>query len=550
MSHIRVFLTTLLSLTASLLLHAGIIQEPSRNDLGSPTEFVDPLLANENATTVLTFTENHVPMAKAKVLYSQPILIGGLQQISGWVTRTEIIRGKKQSYTVYDKPFVYYGILDFPEGRFYGLFTTGFDDLYDASNKPIEDLHPLGDVKILIGTLVNTDGSEEEIVGITPDKLLKKLSKPNGTYNMREAYSFKDIQFTFNPGGSGKAVFKKQYRRQAVPYMASNTTERNKAGRVVKRHRRITGGYHFFVKTTASTNYKWEVSDNGLITITFIGKPTVIVKCEVDGDTEFQNTLISESDKRIERQLHRQDITSNEDALKEKKLATERAKDYFTENKELHISPQFIGNDKIITCYRSSKYDDLYFYSLLQRKKFDNTNEWYDTALRNIPDYIASYASSRDYGIITAFPEIRRKLTKAIENTSFDLLKSATDYYAYDLADNGKSGDIRFVSNGKLYSSHFQLNNNNQLDNESLTSTLNEDKSVTDNDAKINNNHDKIIEYKKDKRRGKIVKKYEKTVKKIYPINTQFTTLNEAKEIINQQKELLKTQDLILNELE
>lgn len=542
----------ILTITMPLFIEAQKIQEPSTSSFGDPHDFVDPLLANEEAAVKIRFTENHdFTGSEAKILYSKLLSKPEPKQQYGWaglITATGVIRGKKASFQVYESPYVYYGILDFPQGRFYGLFTTGFDNLYDAVHNDISTLHPLGDIRIMGGTLVKPSGEKIELVGVTPDKLNDKVSKPSGTYHYRNFMGYDNLDFTFNQGGTGKATFEDSYRRQAVPTLNNMAVERNQSGRAKKTRRQIGGGYDFYVNTTIGQNFKWSIKDDGVIDINFTGKPTITVQCKVDESTEFANMVISESDRRIEMQRHRQDIHTNKDAVREKKLATERAKEKFSETRGTGLSTHLMIKDRIITRHLD-KNTALPYYSMALKKKYDNTDRWFDDVLTDMQRYIQSFAKNREYGALKLFPTIKKKLTNAISSSSYSPLSSASDYYVYELSPDGLSGKIKFVSSGKKFDADFTLDADFNISQSNLSS-IKEDLTILEKDAEIQRNNSIILDFQKDKKRKKIVQEYQKETKHTFPLYLGYTTLDEFEKINEQQDQLLKIQTRYRNELE
>lgn len=535
------YLIAIIAVAGTLLCNGQRIQEPSDSYLANPHNYYDPLLVNEASNAKLTFTANHSPVSEATVRYYRLVKpaeldfrVNNSEKAYGY---TEVVRGKKQTFRRYDNPYVYYGILDFPEGRYYGLFTTGFNELAYVVNAPISEWHPYGDVRLLEGILEKSDGTKQQLVMLTPGEYDKTLSKkPSGTYHMHDLSGFDSAELTFNAGGVGKLVCKDQHQQIAPQRFAAALNKR----KYRNTYGQASGGYYYNIYTTTTVSFKWSLTDDDLLKITFTSKPSIQCRAEVDAAREFENMTISPSDKQREMANHRRDIKTNESVLEDKKASIARVKEIFAQEEGLNI-PYFMIGTKTIIMKLTDK-DGLSIYPILQKKAFDNTDVWYDETMCDLNNYARKFAERREYGAVKIFPKVKRRLLSAMETTKIPVLSTANAYYIYNLNPNGKTGEISVISNNKNYTASFELDDQFQFIPESISSTITEDSTLADNDALVQQNHAQIIGYKNDKRRSKIAKKYEKKVKKLLPISMDCTSFEQFEQIRQSQEDLLKIQ--------
>lgn len=525
---------------------AQYIDDVKAENLGNPKELVDELL--KPATPIGTIKSNGTKIFYAKEIQKALSEYEAEGGYGAWRTIIETINGREVQYLPYVKPYIYYVIAEIPgeEGTFYGFYTTGFNNIVDVQCKSRSELHPKGFERPLYGVFVRPDGTRSRYVARSQAELKKdKLKAPAGKYFLTNHPNFKNLEFTFNAGGTGTVRFNhNRHRHQAVTYMAGESATYHHSGPLKGRRkgtaRRFTGGYHFFLYPYAIQPMKWKMAENGNIEITFTGKPTINVPGEVDAETEFANMTITASDMAIEKSLHRQDFPTNEDVLREKENWTEVLKEQVAQQNSFVLTPYHIGKNQIII-YTPQR-NGVNGYNLLGKAEKSTV---YDKSLTEIPDFVKTYASNREYGAMTLGKRMKKNIQRALPSAGI------TSYKVTNLNPITGCADIEYVKDGARYTSALEIDQDGHLNAQKLRDASVEDNSLTNLCDNVKANDEKIMAYKKDKRRSKIVKEYEKKYKKIStlanPIFSDIDSYYSRKEDINS---VLKMQNEYLQALE
>lgn len=510
--------------------------------MSDPDNFVDPALVDSRDLGTL-------PDGMGQLKYILPVHEAEpATQYGGWggmrfIERT--INGKKWLYQDYLNPYIYYIISELPSGaRYYGLYTSGYDKIEDvAAGK--QSSHPFTACYAVYGTLVNPDGSEEKVVQYL-DSQWKKLAvaKPSGTYYMHNYYAFEALEITFNPGGVGKVVahLPRTYH-QAPQEFGGSQTERYKNGRVKKVHRQLRGGYHFYMDGSATTNMKWSLKD-GKLDITLTSKPTFSTKGAIDFDRSFANMEISASDRRIEEGKYRQDFPTNDYVVEAK------------ENKKQTLESEYRGHDLSLPVLHLAKNEILldiksdnrvgHFYWVLDRQR--DIDGILSYCYNNLSKLVQTYAERREYGVKKQYEFFCRNTPMGIAS-SIPVLANNQGYVVSDINPVDRTAMIGFISGGKEYEAKMQFDAKWHLDNSLVQSSLKEIDEITPVNEKISADNAHILEYKKDKRRSKIVKNYEKEAKRI-TIPASYANLDEYFALRKKQEQMIKLQEETLKALE
>ena len=505
-----------------------------------PEDFVDPALIESRDLGTL-------PDGFGTLRYYSCLVDGHVPYESGKGYRrvTKTINGKKWDYEDFDRPYVYYIISELPSGaRYYGLYTSGFQKLADlAAGKPAE--HPYSAAYPVYGTLVQPDGTSERVIQYT-DEQWKKLtvSKPVGTYYLRDFSVFNQLDVTFNAGGTGKIVYHlPRTMHQAPQEFGGSYAERYKSGRIKKVHRNLSGGYWFYIDATATQTVKWKV-DDGQIVIERTGKPAFNIGGGIDHDRSFANMEITASDRRIEEGKHRQDFPHNEYVLKAKESARQTLEEYVT-NTTLYFPTLHITKNEIMVDQKKDNRVGHYYWVLDKKSGPEYILSYcYD----NLSTLIGTYADTREYGVKKQYDFFVRNTPSAIAGAPAPLNRNA-GYFVGSISPVDRTGKVFFIADGKEYATRLAFDEKWHLDNALVTSSLKEGHSIADTNDSISANNARILEFKKDKRRGKIVKNYEKEAKRIV-IPSSFATLDDFYTVCKRQQEMLALQKETLSALE
>ncbi|MDE6512683.1 MAG: hypothetical protein K2L05_00675 [Muribaculaceae bacterium] len=497
---------------------------------------VDVFLAESTPLDKITLADSGI---EGNIMYIKTIISGKPQQKYGWqgyVFRIENYKGKEIKYQVYDNPDVYYAIIDFPMGRYYGFYTTGY-----------KGGHPFNGARLLSGTLVDSTGVCQDVTGCLPSQLESSNWNPVGKYYANdELWGYHNMQLIFNQDRTGKLIFKKTSRHQAVQYWKGSATRRKSNGQKEK-IRSLTGGYHFYIHNTISVPIKWSKEDEN-IKVIYSAKPIINIKGEVDGDNEFNNMSITEADKRIQRQVHRNDLPQNEDYLKQKKVIENVGIRNFPVGDGFDIKVHARHKGMIILNINK---DSKRYYFPISSVALDLSNKEYYSLLSKIPNIKNLYTTVRENGAKNYIPILIQRLKNAIRYTDISLLKNCHDFALYNVNMANMHCSIKFITEGHLYTSSLILNKDDLIDEAHFNENLLENKQYSQVSEQIKKNDEFIKSYSKDKRRSKIVKEYNskmKTYRKILDSPTNdFGALSRLESC---QKSILQLQDSYLKLLQ
>lgn len=460
--------------------------------------------------------------------------------------KTEVINGKKWTYSNYSSPAVAYVITKLPGGQgwYYGFYTPGYEKFDDAfEGKP--KTHPRSKNLKIYGTVVRPDGTRETLLERMPAEW-KKLSvaKPAGTYYIHDfSNDFKTLEITFAPGGTGKIVYHlPRTVHQAPQEFGGSRTERYANGSVKKRHRFLKGGYHFNLDSKITSNMKWTYA-NGEITITPTGKPATSIAASLNEELTWRKTTVTDADRRFENSRYRSDMPTNEYVVEAKKNKQELLDEVVAKVKELNYTVPYVTKNEILVEMPSSNFPGKYFF----RMTTDKNEGIFEYCMDNLDGIHAYYDRRRAYGADRQYKNFVNNGKIGIRMAGAPL-SEALSYTVTGIDPGRRTGTISFLCPGKLYTAQLKFDDGWHVDKALLNSTLTEDTSLADRDAAIAANHDRIMQYKKDKRRGKIVKNYEKLTKE--PIGTQFISEDQYNRLVAAQTERLKLQQQTLKELE
>lgn len=463
-----------------------------------------------------------------------------------WVEKT--INGKKWEYIPYSFPALCYIASKLPNngGDFYGFYTTGFEKSEEMLKGAPQE-NPYSRFGLIYGTIVHPDGERETFIR-RPESEWKKLSvsKPSGTFYVHD-YSdkYQNLDITFNAGGTGRIVYHlPRTEHQAPQEIAGMSTQRRANGTVKKHHRSFTGGYWFYMNATITSPIKWTYTD-GTLTITPTGKATTAVSGGINYERTWARQSITESDKQIENGKHRADFPNNEYVVAAKKSTKERVDDYAASLEQLEFPVVHMTQKEILVGTDSENFPGKFYYIINRSKTYDNIMDY---GLESIDRLFQRFSAKR-------VPPSTKLYNHFVTNAKIGIsmaqapLAEALYYVVDDINPMDRSAKIGFVTPGHLYAATLKFDAKWHVDNSVLQSSLTEDNTIADNRARIAANNERIAEYKKDKRRAKIVKNYEKRVKDMTPAET-FSTLEQFRALLGQQKRLLEIQEETLKSLE
>lgn len=456
------------------------------------------------------------------------------------------IRTSRGSYLF--QPRMYYIISSLPgnAGRYYGFYSAGHNNLGEVLSGNAA-AGTTSDYSLVYGTVIRPDGTREDVV-IRPESEWKKLDvgKPAGTFYIHDYSSqIQMLELTFNAGGTGKATFyMPRSTHQAPQEISGMSTQRNANGTVKKRHRSFSGGYYFYLDGKATVNMKWSIAD-GKLTITPVGTPVTGVTGGIDEDKTWARQEITESDKRIENGKHRADFPTNEYVKKAKNRKLEALKEYMADMGGISFNVRHVTKNEILMGNKSENFPGTYYFMADRNKNGDGFVTY---ALDNLKNAFSQFSKSREFGADRLYQVFVNNAQVGIGMAPAPLGDALT-YQVTDINPFDRTGTIHFIVPGKVYKANLGFDNRWHVDNALLQSSLEENTDIADAAKTIAANHDRIMGYKSDKRRAKIVKNYEKTVKNA-DIGTSFSTLEDYQYIQGRQKVRLEYQERILKELE
>lgn len=458
----------------------------------------------------------------------------------------DAVRTMRGSYIFH--PNMYYIISELPgnAGRYYGFYTSGHNNLQEVLSSNSTST-AAKEYDLVYGTVVRPDGTREEIA-VRPESEWKKLEtgKPTGTFYIDQPDSrFKTLELTFYAGGTGKATYyMPRTMHQAPQEIAGMSTQRYASGRVKKHHRTFSGGYWFYMDGKATVNIKWSLAD-GLLTITPVGKFVTNVTGGIDQDRTWANQHITESDKRIENGKHRADFPTNEYVKEAKSSKLETLNDYTANMGEMKYNVRHVTKNEIMMANKSNNYPGTYYF-FAKRSKDDADFVGY--GLENLHRVYSKFKDVREFGV-------DRLYQLFVNNAKVGLgmapapLSQAVYYQVVDINPADRTATVKFIVPNKEYKAKLKFDNRWHLDNAALQSSLEECTDIPDLAKTIAANHARIMEYKKDKRRAKIVKKYEKFVKD-GGVDTSYDSIEEYTSLMERLKYRIEYQKGILKDLE
>ncbi|MDE6207269.1 MAG: hypothetical protein K2M55_05630 [Muribaculaceae bacterium] len=462
-------------------------------------DLVDPFLAESVPFATITLADSGIT---GNLLYQRTIFEGKPAQKYGWqgyIYVTTTYNGKEIEYQSYDNPDIYYGIIDFPEGRFYGFYTTGY-----------KGGHPFNYTRLLYGTLVDKDGNRVDVNGVLPSQYSNKKFNPVGTYYLNRIFGAYDAKITLKAGGAGQINLTKLSHHTAHPRLVGTSTERYASGKVKKQHRLLSGGYDFYLHTNITVPIKWTMDDSQ-IEITYSAKPTINVKGEVDAATEFKNTEISASDRQIEKQRHRADLPTNEDFKEQKKIVVDDANESFKPGETRYIPVDWHNSEMAMVKYVIP--DKMPLYIPMTYKNWDLSNEKYYDLIGLSEGLTSKYVKNRENGASNYYPILIQRMKNAIKYTDIPLLKQCQEFAISDVNMADMTGTIVFFNDAHMYESVLSLDDDDKIDVTLFNEKLSDDNIFSQTIAQVKETDEYINSYAKDKRRSKIVKEYNKAVK-------------------------------------
>lgn len=287
---------------------------------------------------------------------------------------------------------------------------------------------------------------------------------------------------------------------------------------------------------------KWSLAD-GKLTITPIGKPVTNIKAIYNEEMTWRNMTVTPSDKRMQISMDKNDMTTNEHVIKAKKSKQETIDDALDRIHENTFAVPHIAKNEILVEQSSKNYPGKYYYRMSRNKNQDYT----DYGLDNLGGIHGFYNKHRKYGA-------QKLYNNFTENGKIGLrmapepLKSALYYNVTDINPVERTAVVEYLLPGKACKATLKFDYRWHVDANTLQSTVVEDNSIAEAAAAITQNHARIMEFKKDKRRAKIVKAYEKEAKD--EVGTSFYSLQEYNNVKERQQSRLRLQEQTLKDLE
>lgn len=466
-------------------------------------------------------------------------------------------------YKVYEKPFTYYAVLDMPSGeRFYGLVTTGYDEMGTILNEPKAEWNPYTKIQPIDGTLVASDGTQSGFfLHSDADWNKLKIAKPIGSYHIQDFRGYERVSFTFNQGGTGIITLVPYvHTQQFITYSGGTLKQKMANGRTKRRTNVILGGPHSW-QITAKRNFKWSFNDSGDLIITPTGASTIYPKDWVPDDPDDKTYWSSKADSIFSRRQTEHDHKYLHDEIieynKNIKISSKEAADQF---KSLTIlSPRITKNE--IVGVESSDLDSADLRDAgnegkscatgiyLGPKTDGEMNLAYITQVYNkVPDLKKAFRENRDFGVDIQYRKWADK-TKILVAWNKDIFGDEPSYSVVQPSVKDGHAYIGFFNNGKLFFADLFFDKDGQIDADKFKQSIIVDTTLDNNKDRIAELHSKILEYKKDKQRGKIVKDYEKRFKKTV-IPTTATSKSEYFNIGKIQESLIKDQEETLKLLQ
>ncbi len=514
--------------------------------------FVDTFLPADESLGSLTIDKNNWDLKYYDQIFSASATNEGPKTFVEKNKKT----GKSVTHNVLASPYVYYAILDMPSGdRFYGIVTTGYDDMETIINKPNYDWHPYTKVEAVSGTVVDANGNQSDFTSFSDADLYKpKNIKPVGTYYIDDFGGYERVSFTFYQGGTGSLKLVPYVHTQRfITYSGGDLKKKTASGRVKRRTNVVMGGPHSW-QISSKQNFKWSIDDWGTLTITPTGAVTIIPKdwvTEGDGNTYWSSKADSIRSRRQaendHKYLHDEIIEYN----KEMKISAKKDAEIFGAQALSIFDPQITKTEIIgnIGSFSKSAQSKIHLKTELADKLPNKLNEmklaYAKEVYNNVPLIKKTWDTKRKFGVDIQYSKWKDR-TKIFVVRNKDIFGVNPDYTVFNPSVKNGKANIVFYNNGKRCIADLHFNNEGKIDIDKLKQSITFDNEIEENNAKIDQLNSQILEYKKDKRRRKIIKEYEKELRYSF-IPSTFSNASEFQKIIKLQKELIKNQQETLD---
>lgn len=490
--------------------------------------------------------------------------------------------GKTSQYVVYTEPYVYYGILDLPDGsgRFYGIFTTGYDTLNDIVSLPKSQWHPYTDVIVLSGKIVNTDGTTEPyLIKSLSDLKANGLTKPLGTYWCRDKLGYSNMKLDFKAGGTGTITCVHPKASWILMSLGGSSNYKDKGTGKWKSHTSVTGGYKVWMRPTVTRPFKWSISEDGDIKIIPSGTSSVELKEGIDFDDNNQY-YSSEADRKLHMNQQKSDFKTNAEAASARKFFRAMAANHIETIDEISLQPLVLTNKEMmsVVTVKASDKKDLDYDSFSKDPEDAMSYMQWDMAMPlPTPRPFLSYFSSNQvetdkYGLTMDLPTLLYEdvddylaLAKKVKpdggKFGYDKMVDETrkfmrefnlpegcDYLVTDINPIERKAKMAFTEEDIIYFCDLFFEDDYSLNAKKTSDTLHVSNVVADNAEKISSQNELILSHKKDKSWKESIKLYEKELKKAKAdkLESHFKTVEEYFKIVNKQEDILKIQESIL----
>lgn len=492
--------------------------------------------------------------------------------------------GKKTKAEIYQKPNLYYAILDLPkdQGRFYGAITCGYNPIEEVMELPHTSWHPYTEVKLIRGTIVRPDGSQEEFT-IHDKKNTNLLSNPSGSYWAHDILGFQDVQFIFNPNGTGTITCYYHKINWTLMLLGGSFSTKYPNERHARNINRLTGGYEVWMQPIAKRSFKWEKELNNALIIRPYGSATPSLEEDIQR-VKFSKNL---NRKELDRQNAGDFKTNRESAISRQYLKKIIKKDVEAID-EIIIEPKFILSNEMFGKISA----DISFKEYIEYPEME-MEEWKwrlmgndEASMKRISDgchpklaYFGKtkpriYEAVVDIHVLSTIMDLpviffnkighvynfvkehrsmganlvsnrmKKEIKRAIEKYP-EVFENTKSYQVGDINPINKTATIFFTLPNKIYSVDVAYNDKGEIDLQILKdSKINLDliSKRLDQIEELNN---QILSHKKDKDKNKRkkVKNYEKIYKEFLKTQNQnFTTVDEVWEICIDLNEFIKKQ--------
>lgn len=488
--------------------------------------------------------------------------------------------GNLSEYVVYTEPYVYYGILDLPDGsgRFYGIYTTGYNSLDDIVTLPKSKWHPYSDVILLSGEVVNNDGSTEQFLAQKRISKLKSdnLSKPSGTYWCMDKLGYTNIKLDFKAGGTGTLTCIHPRSSWILMSLGGSSSYRDRGTGRWKSHNSVTGGYRVWMRPTVSRPFKWSMEENGKIKLIPSGTSSVELKEGIDFDDNNQY-YSSEAERKRHINQQKTDFQTNEEARSARKFFRAMAKNHLEKIDEIVITPYMLTNKEMMSAIQVKASDKKGLdYDSFSKDPEDGISflQWELSMPFPNPQPFLSYFSSTQvepdrYGLTMDLPtllygemddllEKAKKLKPDGGKVGYDKMVDATrkfmgtydlphgcNYLVTDINPIERKAKMAFTNVDQIFFCDLFYDSDYSFKAGQSLGTLTESTILAENAKKISSQNELILSHKKDKNWNEIIREYEKDMKKAKAnkLTVHFNTVKEWYDIVKKQEEILKIQE-------